>query len=39
LKWKPKISIDKGLNLTFDWAKKNKVTFSAPFKRWYYKKI
>jgi nucleoside-diphosphate-sugar epimerase len=38
LKWKPKISMDKGLSLTFDWAKKNKVTFSAPFKRWYYKK-
>ena len=38
LKWKPKISMDKGLSITFDWAKKNKVTFSAPFKRWYYKK-
>jgi len=38
LKWKPKISMGKGLSLTFDWAKKNKVTFSAPFKRWYYKK-
>ncbi len=38
LKWKPKISMDKGLSITFDWAKKNKVTFNAPFKRWYYKK-
>ena len=38
LKWKPRISMDKGLSITFDWAKKNKVTFSAPFKRWYYKK-
>ena len=38
LKWKPKISMDNGLSITFDWAKKNKVTFSAPFKRWYYKK-
>lgn len=38
LKWKPKISVEKGLKITFDWAKKNKVVFSAPFKRWYYKK-
>jgi len=38
LDWKPKISMDRGLSITFDWAKKNKVTFSAPFKRWYYKK-
>ena len=37
LGWKPKISIDKGLKITFDWAKKNRVTFSAPFKRWYFK--
>jgi len=38
LGWRPKISMDKGLGLTFEWAKKNKVSFSAPFKRWYYKK-
>lgn len=37
LKWKPKISLDEGLKITFDWAIKNKVGFSAPFKRWYYK--
>ena len=37
LNWKPKISMNKGLSITFDWAKKNKVTFSAPFKRWYFK--
>ena len=35
LNWKPKISMNMGLCITFDWAKKNKVTFSAPFKRWY----
>lgn len=38
LKWSPKISIDAGLKTTYEWAKKNRVTFSAPFKRWYYKK-
>ena len=38
LKWKPSISIDEGLQITYEWAKKNKVNFSAPFKRWYYKK-
>jgi dTDP-glucose 4,6-dehydratase len=37
LKWKPKISIDKGLSLTYKWAEKNQIKFSAPFKRWYYK--
>ena len=37
LKWKPKVSIDKGLKLTYDWAMKNKVEFNAPFKRFYYK--
>ena len=37
LKWKPKISLNVGLKKTFDWAVKNKVEFSAPFKRWYYK--
>ena len=37
LKWEPKVSIDKGLKLTYDWAMKNKVQFNAPFKRFYYK--
>jgi len=37
LNWKPKISIEKGLQLTYEWAMKNKVEFSAPFKRFYYK--
>jgi dTDP-glucose 4,6-dehydratase len=39
LKWKPKILVDEGLKKTFEWAKKNKVVFSAPFHRWYYKKF
>ena len=39
LKWSPKISMDKGLSQTFSWATKNKISFVAPFKRWYYKKI
>lgn len=38
LKWEPMISMDEGLKITYDWAKKNKVVFNAPFKRWYYKK-
>ena len=37
LKWKPTISVEKGLSLTYKWAQKNKVIFSAPFSRWYYK--
>lgn len=37
LKWIPKIKMNKGLTITFDWAKKNKVSFKAPFKRWYFK--
>ena len=37
LDWKPKITTEKGLKITFDWAKKNKITFKAPFKRWYLK--
>jgi len=39
LKWKPKISMNEGLKKSFEWAKKNKVIFSAPFHRWYYKKF
>ena len=38
LKWSPKISMDIGLSQTFSWATKNKISFDAPFKRWYYKK-
>jgi nucleoside-diphosphate-sugar epimerase len=38
LKWKPKISVDVGLKKSYDWAKKNKVTFDAPFSRWYFDK-
>ena len=37
LKWKPRISVDKGLKITYDWAKNNKVIFNAPFTRFYYK--
>ena len=37
LKWKPKITVENGLKITYEWAKKNKVVFNAPFKRWYYK--
>ena len=37
LKWRPKISVEKGLALTYKWAQKNKIIFSAPFSRWYYK--
>ena len=37
LKWKPMISVDKGLKITYDWAKNNKVIFNAPFTRFYYK--
>ena len=38
LKWKPKISVDVGLKRSYDWAKKNKVSFDAPFSRWYFNK-
>jgi nucleoside-diphosphate-sugar epimerase len=37
LAWEPKISVEKGLKITFEWAKKNRITFTAPFKRWYLK--
>lgn len=37
LNWRPTISIDKGLKMTFDWASKNKVVFNSPFTRFYYK--
>lgn len=39
LNWKPKISINEGLQKTFQWARKNRITFNAPFKRFYYKNI
>ena len=38
LKWRPKISMENGLTMTYKWAQKNKVVFNAPFSRWYYKK-
>tara|TARA_Y100000741_G_scaffold8065_1_gene6737 strand:- start:3863 stop:4849 length:987 start_codon:yes stop_codon:yes gene_type:complete len=38
LKWKPKVSMLDGLTISYEWAKKNKVVFNAPFSRWYYKK-
>jgi len=38
LKWKPKVSMLDGLTRSYEWAKKNKVVFNAPFSRWYYKK-
>ena len=38
LKWKPTITVEKGLKLTYEWAKNNKVIFDAPFTRFYYKK-
>lgn len=37
LNWKPKIFVDKGLSLTYKWAEKNQIKFSASFKKWYYK--
>ena len=37
LNWRPTISINKGLKMTFDWARKNKVVFNSPFTRFYYK--
>ena len=38
LKWNPTISMEEGLKITYNWAKKNKIIVNAPFKRWYYKK-
>ena len=37
LNWKPRITMDQGLNKLFQWAIKNRITFEAPFKRFYYK--
>ena len=37
LNWRPTISINKGLKMTFDWARQNKVVFNSPFTRFYYK--
>ena len=39
LGWKPKINMDQGLKKLFQWAKKNRITFQAPFKRFYYKNL
>ncbi|MBL77296.1 MAG: NAD-dependent dehydratase [Chloroflexi bacterium] len=38
LKWKPKVSMTDGLTRSYEWARKNKIIFNAPFSRWYYKK-
>jgi len=38
LKWKPTLTVDKGLKITYEWAKRNKVIFDSPFTRFYYKK-
>jgi dTDP-D-glucose 4,6-dehydratase len=34
LGWKPEISIEKGLETTIEWMKKNDIKFSAPFEGW-----
>ena len=39
LGWKPKINMDQGLEKLFLWATKNRITFQAPFKRFYYKNL
>lgn len=35
--WKPTIPIEKGLRITYQWSKKNKTAFKAPFARFHYK--
>ena len=37
LDWKTKITMDVGLMKIFHWATKNRISFQAPFKRFYYK--
>jgi dTDP-glucose 4,6-dehydratase len=37
LDWKPTVNMDQGLKKLFQWAIKNRITFEAPFKRFYYK--
>ena len=37
LDWKPTINLDQGLEKLFKWSIKNRITFEAPFKRFYYK--
>ena len=36
LKWKPTVNLQKGLTRTYQWAEKNRIIFTAPFKRFYY---
>ena len=36
LGWKTKITMDQGLKKIFQWATKNRISFEAPFKRFYY---
>jgi dTDP-glucose 4,6-dehydratase len=39
LDWTPKITMDNGLKKIFQWATANRITFQAPFKRFYYKNL
>ena len=39
LDWTPKITMDQGLKKIFQWATANRITFQAPFKRFYYKNL
>jgi len=36
LDWKTKTAMDEGLKKIFQWATKNRISFQAPFKRFYY---
>ena len=36
LGWKTKTTMDQGLKKIFQWATKNRISFEAPFKRFYY---
>ena len=36
LDWKTKITMDEGLKKIYQWATKNRISFQAPFKRFYY---
>jgi len=36
LNWKTRTTMDEGLKKIFEWAIKNRISFQAPFKRFYY---
>ena len=36
LNWKTRTTMDEGLKKIFQWAIKNRISFQAPFKRFYY---